>query len=279
MDDTMTYKNIMVAYNGGEASNRALAFAITLAKMNNAHLTGILAHGVSRVSRNVPNWFPKEMRDAIFSAVAQKTTGIRQRFHDEAKEQLPADCLHWLEVGGDPDQTIIDYARMYDLTILGAYENLAETDELELHPSRIIYASGKPAVLVNKQATLNSVPGHVVIAWDGGRTVTGTLSDSLPLLKLARKITIVSVESDRLHSPLEGIDATTVLSRHGLVAEHVKIEKSQTSISKALLTYCTKSDADMLVIGAYERHGPAHLLDGVTAKVMTRSDIPIFMSC
>ena len=133
----MSIKNLLVAYNGGEASDAALRVAIGMAQKYDAHLTGVLAHGVSRVSRNIPAWFSKEMTESIQGAISHKAEIVADKFHDLALATRPANKVHWIEVGGDPDQTIADYAMLYDITVVGQYETLAEADELELHPENV----------------------------------------------------------------------------------------------------------------------------------------------
>lgn len=66
---------------------------------------------------------------------------------------------------GEPDQAVINYARLFDLTIVGQYENLTGADEMELHPDHIAYASGRPIIVVPKYFQPASIVEHSVVAW------------------------------------------------------------------------------------------------------------------
>ena len=87
--------NLIVAYNGGPASQSALDHAIALAVRHGAHLTGLLAHGSSRISRNIPNWFEESLRDKIMSVLSRRAIEIREAFYDRVGDALPLPRLHW----------------------------------------------------------------------------------------------------------------------------------------------------------------------------------------
>ncbi len=275
----MAIKNLLVAYNGGAASDAALRFAIQMATKYDAHLTGVMAHGVSNISRNIPIWFSGVMRESIKGAIAQKSNDIGNRFDMLARRSLPDDRVHWIEVGGDPDQTITDYAMLYDFTIVGQYENLVEADELELHPDRITFASGRPVLLIPKGYQATDFNERAVLAWDGNRTATRALADAMQVLETKDTVTVATVETHDLGTPLEGIDITTVLDRHGITSNRVFLPRTKESVAHSIMEFCDEVEARLLVMGAYESSkSKQDLVGGVTSTVMKNSKIPVLMS-
>lgn len=274
----MAIKNLLIAYNGGPASDAALTYAIAVSKKYDAHLTGVLAHGVSKVSRNIPSWFSSDMQASIRGVLAQKAVEIEAKFRKAAKGEVPEGKTHWIEVGGNPDQTVSDYAMLHDLTIVGQYENLVEADELELHPDRITHTSGRPVVLVPKSYTDVRLDTDAVLAWDGNRTATQALSAAMLVLETKKKVTVVTVESPHLGTPLQGIDVTTVLARHGVEAEHLQMANPKGSVADAVLGVCRDAGAGLLVMGAYERSRLGQeFIGGVTKEVIRKTHIPVLM--
>lgn len=272
--------NLIVAYNGGEASQSALDFALGLAARHDAHLTGLLAHGSSRISRSMPNWLSDDLRKQIMSLMESRGESVRANFEERVGGALSPDQLHWLEVGGNPDTTVADYSRMYDFTILGQYENLPEADELVLHPAHIAHGSGKPVIVVPKvNRARGQFGGHAIVAWDGMRAVTGAVAGALPLLRQASRITVITIENARVGTPLEGIDVKTMLARHGLDCEWRRLPQGDASVVQTLLAHCAEPDVDLLVMGAnaHSRIDRA-IVGSATEAILDRTEVPILVS-
>lgn len=272
--------NLIVAYNGGEASQSALEFTLGLAKRHNAHLTGLLAHGSSRISRNMPNWLEESIRDQITSILEERGASIRQDFFDRVGDVLPKERQHWLEVGGDPDATVANYSRMYDFTIVGQYENLLTADELVLHPANIAFGSGKPVIVVPKNNRANRrFGGHAVIAWDGMRAITGTVADGLPFLREASRITVLTIENGKTGKPLEGIDVKTMLFRHGMECEWNQRPRGKKPVVESILTQCSEPDVDILLMGATSHSWIGRAIVGsVTKELLEKTEVPVLVS-
>ena len=275
----MAIKNLLIAYNGGPASNAALSLAVLMAQKYDAHLTGVLAHGVSKVSRNIPGWFSDEIRNSIKGAISQKANDIKERFFATTSAALSDDKLHWIEVGGDPDQTIADYAMLFDITLVGEYEGLVEADELELHPDRIALQCGRPVIWVPKTYSPNQFNERAVLAWDGNRVATRALAGAMPVLETKESVAVATVESAHVGTPLTGIDVITVLTRHDIPAERIVVPNKGRSIASTLKSICDQQEAGLLVIGAFERSKFRHdIAGGVTTEVLKQSKIPVLMS-
>lgn len=275
----MAIKNLLIAYNGGPASDAALSLAVQMSKKYDAHLTGVLAHGVSKVSRNIPRWFADEMRQSIKGVVSKKAKDIRARFYETTSVELPENKVHWIEVGGDPDQTIANYAMLFDVTLVGEYEGLVEADELELHPDWIAFQSGRPVMWVPKTYASSEFNEIAVLAWDGNRVATRALTGAMPVLETKKMVTVTTVDSAQNGTPLPGVDVMTVLDRHGIPAKRMNVAREKNSIASKILSICDQQDAGLLVMGAFERSKFRHdVVGGVTTEVLETSNIPILMS-
>ncbi|MEX0281174.1 MAG: hypothetical protein AB3N13_08305, partial [Arenibacterium sp.] len=270
--------NLAVAFNGGEASVVALRGAIAVARDFGAHLTGILAHGASSTSRNIPKWMSVDLQQSILSTLEIRAEEIRSKFHAIADALMPADKLHWLEIGGDPDTTISDYSQMYDLTILGEYESLVSADELELHPNKVVSSSGRPVLMVPKRNNGVQTGGTIVIAWDGNRAVTGAVANAMPLLVGAGRVVVLTVENGRTGTPLPGIDVKVMLERHGIEADWVRQAPKQDALANDVKTFCQHNHADLLVMGASSKSRISGHAAGNSINTYLRdSEIPIFI--
>lgn len=272
-------RNFLVAFNGGTASLAALEHAIVLSRRYEAHVTGILVHGRSQVSRSIPGWFPEHVEETIRATLAQRADVIREAFFDAVKNRVPEERRHWLEIGGDPDATVADYARMYDLTVIGQFEALPAADELALHPARIVQDSGRPVMVVPKAWRAKEPAGCAVIAWDGNRGITGTVAHALPLLAGASEIIVLTIDDGTLGTPLEGIDVYTMLERHGLRSSEVRLRKGDHRVSSEIIAFCDDRRAELLLMGLSGHGWIGRTTAGsVTAQVLEHSGIPVFLA-
>lgn len=275
----MALKNLLVAYNGGEASDTALHLGLLMANKFDAHLTGIVAHGASNITRSIPTWMHETVRAQISDLTRHRADELKSRFFERTHGKLSDDRLHWIDIPFDPDSAVSRYSRMFDLTILGQYQNLTAADEYELHPDRIAYNCGRPifvAPINYRPAVINE---RAVIAWDGQRASARAFWDAMQLLQTKDEVIIVTVGDEAEAPKFSGIDLKTVLRRHGIHSEHRFIPGKKASVADTLLGVCDDVDAGLLVMGAYQHSKLSEdLFGGITATVLSKAKIPLFIS-
>lgn len=274
----MAIQNLLVAYNGGAASDAALHLALQMASKYDAHLTGIVAHGASSVTKNIPNWLSDAMRTSIGEITERRTVELGQKFQTYAEGKIDKDKLHWIDVKANPDKAVTFYSRFFDLTILGQYENLIAADELLLHPDRIAFESGRPILVAPKTHSEVEINEHAVVAWDGRRTASRAFFDAMQVLETKKKVSIVTVGKPGCIPISTEIDLPTILARHGVAADHTYLPNVG-SIAHTLLEHCATVGAGLLVMGAYEHSKISEdLFGGVTSSVLQNTNVPLFLS-
>lgn len=276
----MTYRNLLVAYNGGPGSKAALEYALWFADLHEAHLTGILAHGASQFTQKIPAWLAGSLKSSLSDIMDERMADIARSFRAATNGSIDPDRLHWLDVSDEPDQAVARFARLYDMTIVGQYENLLGADELVLHPDRIAYASGRPTLLIPRDFSAPNHPADTaIVAWDGGLRVARAFFDALPILRQRKRVIFATVDQGggTRHLMNSG-GLERVLGRHDLVLEHRTVQPSG-STAQTLLKLCRDERAYPLVMGAYEHsRWSEDLMGGVTQEMARALDIPILMS-
>ncbi len=274
----MAIKNILIAYNGGEASDAALHLALQMARKYDAHLTGIVAHGASNVTRNIPKWLSESMRSSITEITARRTDELAVKFGDRTQGHIAEDRLHWIDVREDPDRAVSDYSRLFDITVLGQYENLIAADELVLHPDRIAYECGRPILVAPKGFRPTEINEKAVVAWDGRRTAARAFFDAMQILETKQEVEVVTVGRAERSPVPKPVDLVTILARHNVKARHHFIPLSG-SVADSILGFCDEVKAGLLVMGAYQHSKLSEdLLGGVTASVLRKTALPLFLS-
>lgn len=275
----MAIKNILVAYNGSESSDAAVHAAVLAHEKYGAHVTGLLAHAsaTSRLGRYT--WVPETVRQTLDTLEADAHAGIHERFSQAIAGRVPEGRLHWIESSGESDATVADYARMYDLTIVGRRDILQGAKRLELHPDRIAMRSGRPVLVVPRDYRPEQIHEHAVLAWDGHRTATRAMNDAMQILETKQKVTVLSVDDGERGRSLDGIDVATALARHEIDVEVAERPLGGKGVGQTILDFCDEEGAGLLVMGAYEHSMfREELFGGVTRFVLEHAKLPILIS-
>jgi nucleotide-binding universal stress UspA family protein len=147
-------------------------------------------------------------------------------------------------------ETLADYARLSDVTILGAdgpltfpHRHLAEN---------VLFEAGRPLLLVPPEATF--AIDRIVVGWDASRAASRAMHAAMPLLREAGEVFVVSIGGDKeLRTGRSGTELCHRLARRGVRAEFHFVERGGRGIGNAFNDICGELRADMLVMGA-QRH-------------------------
>lgn len=274
----MSYQNILVAYTASEASNAALAVAIKLAKPTNAHVTGLLSHGLPASFYNYAAQVP---HTTVLAELTESDTSrreeVRAAFFAQAGD-MPTDRLHYLDMRGEPDMRLIESSRAYDLTVMGPTDTASEFPHMEGHPDVVAREAGRPVLLAPVEPTEQALNGHVLIAWDGGNAAARAVADALPLIKDAKTVSVLSVGA-REEDAQAMNRFMTHLERHGKHPKPISLPKTRGRIGDIILSTAADIGAGLVIMGAYEHSKFAEdLFGGVTNRVIAKANIPILMS-
>lgn len=277
----MPIKNILVSFNGQPSSAAALAVAMKMAEKYDAHLTGILSHGPSRMSIALGPWVTPELLESIRETEAATRATIAKAFHDAtlAGEKTRPGKFHWFDLGGDADESLMQAARFYDIVVMGQYDSDAETSHLAPHPDTIALRSGRPVLIVPNGFEPSGMNAHAVLAWDGGRAAASAMSDAMPMMENKSIVTVLTVGESEAARRREGMDVVAHLARHGVMTDWKNVPRNGGGIAGAIIDMVRQKDAGLLIMGAYEHSRFAEeLIGGVTKDVLKKCPVPVLMS-
>lgn len=270
----MPVKNLLVAFNGSDASVAALRYAASMARNRDAHVTALLAHSTHEVIDSSARWIPSEARALLAQANMDILTGIQDRFEGLREGLNLGDHLSFRTKAGRVDVTLSEAARFYDMIIVG--QHMDQVDEhVTLHPDRIALLSGRPVVVVPEGYDAEAKHDHAAIAWDGSRAAARALSDGLTLLEGQSTVSVITVGKQG-EWPVD--DLLKHIQRHGVHPRHEDFPDTH-PVADTILSYCKRNDPSLLVMGAYEHSKfREDFLGGLTAKVMRDISIPVLLS-
>jgi len=191
----------------------------------------------------------------------------------------------WRVATGFPSEQATLHARYCDLAIIGPPDRNALPSSFAFEPDEIVFAAGRPVILVPAQAGGNTIGHRVLVAWKPSREAVRAVNDALPLLAMAETVNIMVVNPasdylgvrDRGGEP--GTDIAGHLARHGISAEVHREQALHESVGERLLKRATECGADLIVLGAYGHSRLRELvLGGVTQHVLDHATVPFMMS-
>ncbi|MFT7391058.1 MAG: nucleotide-binding universal stress UspA family protein [Paracoccaceae bacterium] len=277
----MTIKNILVSYNGLPSSDAALKVALKMSVKYDAHLTGMLSHGPSRMSVALGPWVTPGLLESIRASEDATRIKIAAAFHAavHGAEKRRSGKHHWFDLGGDADESLMQAARYYDIVVMGQHDGAADTSHLQPHPDTVALRSGRPVLIVPTAFDSAGMNGHAVLAWDGGRAAASAMAHALPMLENQSLVTVVTVGDGETARRREGMDVVAHLARHGVMTDWRNVPKIGGGVAGAILDMVREKGAGLLIMGAYEHSKFAEdLIGGVTKSVLKNCPVPVLMA-
>ena len=279
----MAIKDLLVAYDGNDASEKTLEFALLMAKKYDATVTGLKVNSPPKIDSHVRRWISDDMLKGMAEAQAEASEAIGNKFRDHVKQSGFTGESGWLVEEGQPDIMIARAARFYDLLLIGQFESAFHPERPRtVDPKELLLRAGKPVIIVPKDYDVNEFKETAAVAWDGSRFAARALTDAMQILETKTKLDVLMThdkqDSDGV-SRMPGLDIFVHLQRHGIAAAAVELDPSAKSVADAILGHCEKTDPDVLVMGAYGRGTfTAALFGSVTRTILERQNVPVLLS-
>lgn len=168
------------------------------------------------------------------------------------------------------------YGRLFDLIVVGRPGRDAESPPMTTLET-VLFDTGR-VLLIAPPAAPDSVGKNVMVAWNGSSETARTIALSMPLLKRAEKVTVVTVDTGVVTGP-DGGGIVTYLSHHGINAERDDVAAGSRSAGQAMLDEAIKLGSDMMIKGGYTRSRLRQtIFGGPTSHILANATIPIIMS-
>ena len=124
--------------------------------------------------------------------------------------------------------------------------------------------------------TLKPMLAHVLVAWKDSRESRRALTDALPLLGKAGKVSVIGIAEDGTEKASRDSveDVSDFIRAHGKDAKALAISSNDQSIAEQLLAYAKANEVGLIVLGGY---GHARMREwifgGVTRSLLRTSQV------
>ncbi len=223
--------------------------------------------------------YPQMMNETVAQSEANAAALAEAITQACAQMRVPLDLRRSLSTLFASADTLVDLARLHDLTILP----VPETDAFgRAYMEEALFGTGHPVLLLpsGKSARPLQRLQKVVVAWDFSREAARAMADALPILSRAARVHVVSVLGEKgiVTTSAPG-DLEKYLDLHQVTYVIERISFDGGTIGERMMSYAGEMDADMLVMGAY---GHSRLrefvLGGATRGILSDTRLPVLLS-
>ena len=211
--------------------------------------------------------------------VIEQVQRVAEEQRGEIEAQLRGEGVSWdwLRFDGAPAQVIVDRARLSDLVVLSLPGEGRVAEGPQAIAADVLVHARAPVLAVPQAAAGFDGFGTALVAWDGSLEASHALRLTLPMLKQAGAVHVVTVTEG--HGEFPATDAARYLARHGIEAELAEWPREGRSTAAALIDAAASLAAGYVVMGAY---GHTRLreavLGGATRDMLHASRVPLLLA-
>jgi nucleotide-binding universal stress UspA family protein len=290
----MAYRRLLLPLTGTAAGESALATALMVARIWNAHVhclhVRVDARDVAPLAgEGLSGAMIEEMMAATERESGERASRVRslfERFASAAGDvtladnpttalKTPGPTLSFEAVAGREEDIVAQQSRLYDMAVVPhpeAGEDVSSSDALHA----VLFDSGRPILIAPREAP-TTMGTRVCCAWNGTAESAAAVAAALPWLHRAEAVRILTSDDYQRRGPAaEGIQA--YLRWHEIQAEIAPFKPQTREVGAGLLGAARDFGADLLCMGAYSHSRLRQLiLGGVTRHVLENADIPVLM--
>ncbi len=287
----MTIRSLLALVDGGATSENAIKAAVTTGLAFGAHVE--ILHVETPVNPYMPVLSAGDGMAASMQLVDDMAADGRKR-SEFANALFQTHCIDagltivepglergagasfaWNLVTGHDNPELARRGRVFDMIVMARPDDSdGGVDSAALEAA--LFDTGRP-VLIAGQSAPEPKNAHVAVAWDGSREASRSVGAALPFLKLAGRITTISVND--APGDLGLPDLGLYLSSHGIATEMRPIARNERSVAEALHQEISDMKADLTVMGAYGHSIISEFLfGGVTRDMLKDQQLPLFLA-
>ncbi len=290
----MAYRRILLPLTGTAAGEAALATALIVARIWDAHvhclhvrvdardvaplagegLSGAMIEEMMAATERESGERAGRVR-ALFDRFTTGAGGVTIAESAETALKTKGPTLSFESIAGREEDVVAQQSRLYDIAVVPhpeADEDVSSSDALHA----VLFDSGRP-VLIAPRTAPTAIGTRVCCAWNGTAESAAAMAAALPWLHHASAVRILYADEYQRRGPTaEGIKA--YLRWHEINAETTLFKPVTKEVGAGLLGGARDFNADLLCMGAYSHSRLRQLiLGGVTRHVLENAEIPVLM--
>jgi nucleotide-binding universal stress UspA family protein len=286
----MAIRKLLLPLTGTAAGEAALAAALSIARLWNAHVLALHVRVDSRdvaplAGEGLSGAMIEEMMTATERESLARAQAVRTLFENfvtahQVRVGEPALGEHvatasFAAVTGREEDLVAQQARIADLTVVPhpeAAEDVSSSDALHA----VLFDSGRPVLIAPKTAP-EAIGKRICIGWNGTAESAAAVMAAIPWLQRAEAVRILTADEYQRRGPAAP-DLADYLALHDIAAEVATFRPVDREVGAGMLRAAEEFAADLLTMGAYSHSRLRQLiLGGVTRHVLEHARLPVMM--
>jgi nucleotide-binding universal stress UspA family protein len=269
----MSYRTILVHVDASPESDSRVAASVSLAERFGAHLIGLAAEMMQPpVVDPMSGIAMGDWSEIQMEQIRQDLKDAETRFRAMATGVKS----EWRAELDMPSATLATAASAADLVIVGSGQGGLNWNATRiLAVGDLLMNAGRPVLILPPAATANDF-GRILIAWKDRRESRRAIADALPLIRVAKQVTLLHVneggDEDRSIR-----DVRSFLERHEVDFD-VRIRDGKPAEAE-VADEASRVGAELIVAGAYgHTRFREWAFGGVTRGLLTDSPVARLLS-
>lgn len=268
-------KSILVSVTEDEGQESRIDAALALARAFGSHITCLHATPYSAFVTADPFGGAYAVAE-IMEALNDKAAATRARL--DVRMDGEDVSWSWTDYSGAIASAVTEQSQLADLIVLSrpGTGHADSKDVLSLVGEVVVHARS-PVLAVPREGRGVDCSGPVAVAWNGSPEASHALRASLPMLKSASAIHLLTIREPGLHDRFAATDAREYLGYHGLRAEMHELRLADRTIAETISEKAREVGATCLVMGGYGHSRFREAVLGGTTREMLQMTGPALL--
>ena len=283
----MSIRTILVPVRGDGKGESVLDHARVVANRFDAHIDVIHARARDQDLMPYGVLMTASMKQAILEASSAQSETEEQRVRDMFNEYCDkagltivdanapdqtSNTISWREITGKQAGIIGLHGRLADLIVVPKPGTELGHNTLE---SALMNTGAR--TLMCPDSPVGKVGDRIALAWNGSVESARVAKATLPFLRKASNVTIVTNDADGSASGIPVTDLQRMLARQGVETD-VQPFSAGEDIGASILGAASAVVADLLVMGAYSHSRRREMImGGATHDIIEQAELPVLM--
>lgn len=267
----MTYATVMASLRLYESNDACLAVAENLVERFEAHVIGVAASEFTPPPYFTAGASAQRLLDDTEAGIRRRLVELEEQFRVAMAPR--AKSVAWRSAVEMPADFVTRQARAADIIVTGQGRGELSDPFSQADADDLVMRAGRPLIVVPPSATWLDLRS-CVIAWKDCAEARRAVADALPLLRVAKDVTVVEIleRPGREAAQTRVRDVVGWLARHGisateLVPEHVG------HVTEQIERIAATTGAGIVIAGAYGHSRVREwVLGGFTRYLLGTSD-------
>ncbi|MFT6670958.1 MAG: nucleotide-binding universal stress UspA family protein [Afipia broomeae] len=197
----------------------------------------------------------------------------------QTKERLDKENVSWdfNHIEGDPVTAIIRESSLRDIAILGRPPGNSDKNRSTTFFGDLLSHIRTPTLLQPHDFIGINLTHPAIICWNGSIEAANALRSSLPFIKIASEVHIVSIDEDK-GTEIPPDAACKYLASHGVNAQLKLLSSRSSHPSDTLISTAQNLQAGFMVAGAFGRSRThEYIFGGVTRNLLRSCPLPLLL--